>query len=95
MAPVFGVLQERQQRLALTEREREVLSLVAAGLQGGAIAQRLYVSPETVKSHVQNAMTKLGARTRAQAVAIALTTGYIGTPAVSHPQPEAPGMAVR
>jgi DNA-binding CsgD family transcriptional regulator len=50
---------------------------VAAGLQGGEIAGRLRVSPETIKSHVQNAMTKLGAHTRAHAVAISLSTGQI------------------
>jgi DNA-binding CsgD family transcriptional regulator len=61
----------------LTTREHEVITLVSAGLQGGEIATRLGVSPETVKSHVQNAMTKLGAHTRAHAVAIALSTGQI------------------
>jgi PAS domain S-box-containing protein len=61
----------------LTAREREVIALVAAGLQGGEIAGRLRVSPETIKSHVQNAMTKLGAHTRAHAVAISLSTGQI------------------
>ncbi len=61
----------------LTEREREVMTLVAAGLQGVEIAERLILSPETVKSHVQNAMTKLGAHTRAHAVAISLVTGQI------------------
>ena len=61
----------------LTAREHEVITLVSAGLQGGEIATRLGVSPETVKSHVQNAMTKLGAHTRAHAVAIALSTGQI------------------
>jgi PAS domain S-box-containing protein len=61
----------------LTAREHEVIALVAAGLQGGEIAARLGVSPETIKSHVQNGMTKLGAHTRAHAVAIALSTGQI------------------
>jgi len=64
-------------RLRLSEREREVMTLVASGLQGGDIAERLYLSPETVKSHVHNALGKLGARTRAHAVAIALVTGQI------------------
>lgn len=52
----------------------------SAGLQGGEIAAALVVSPETVKSHVQHAMTKLGAHTRAHAVAIALSTGQIEMP---------------
>ncbi len=64
-------------RLQLTEREREVMKLVASGLQSGDIAGRLYLSPETVKSHVHNALGKLGAHTRAHAVAIALVTGEI------------------
>ena len=66
------------ERLPLTEREHEVLGLVAAGLQSGGIAERLFLSPETIKSHVQNAMTKLGAHTRAHAVAIALRSGELG-----------------
>jgi PAS domain S-box-containing protein len=64
-------------RLRLTDREREVMTLVASGLQGADIAEQLYLSPETVKSHVQNAMGKLGAHTRARAVAIALMTDQI------------------
>jgi PAS domain S-box-containing protein len=64
-------------RLQLTDREREVMTLVAAGLQSGDIAERLFLSPETIKSHVHNAMGKLGAHTRAHAVAIALVTGQI------------------
>jgi len=64
-------------QLPLTDRECEVLGLVAGGLRGSAIAQHLILSPETIKSHVQNAMTKLGAHTRAHAVAIALSTGQI------------------
>src|ERR1044072_1544660 len=64
-------------RLQLTEREREVMTLVASGLQSGDIAERLFLSPETVKSHVHNVLGKLGAHTRAHAVAIALVTGQI------------------
>jgi DNA-binding CsgD family transcriptional regulator len=64
-------------RLQLTDREREVMTLVASGLQSGDIAERLFLSPETVKSHVHNAMAKLGAHTRAHAVAIALVTAQI------------------
>jgi PAS domain S-box-containing protein len=63
--------------LQLTDREREVMTLVASGLQGGDIAERLVLSPETIKSHVHNAMAKLGAHTRAHAVAIALVRGEI------------------
>lgn len=73
-APVTG---DRSGRLQLTEREREIMTLVASGLQSGDIAEGLFLSPETVKSHVHNALGKLGAHTRAHAVAIALVTGQI------------------
>jgi PAS domain S-box-containing protein len=64
-------------RKQLTNREREVMSLVATGLHSDEMAERLFVSPETIKSHVQNAMGKLGAHTRAHAVAVALVSGQI------------------
>lgn len=71
------VVVEGSGRLQLTEREREIMTLVASGLQSGDIAERLFLSPETIKSHVHNALGKLGAHTRAHAVAIALVTGQI------------------
>jgi PAS domain S-box-containing protein len=57
----------------LTPREREILHLVALGHSSPQIAAELVISPETVRTHVRNAMAKLGARTRAQLVAIALS----------------------
>ncbi len=63
--------------LPLTQREREVLGFVAGGLRGGEIAQHLVVSPEAIRTHVADAMTKLGAHTRAHAVAIALRMGEV------------------
>jgi DNA-binding NarL/FixJ family response regulator len=62
---------------ALTEREREVMSLVAEGLSNDEIAERLYVSPMTAKTHVSRAMTKLGARDRAQMVVFAYESGLV------------------
>ena len=62
----------------LSTREREVLGFLAEGLSGAAIAERLVLSPETVRTHVRNAMEKLGASTRSQAVALALESGVIG-----------------
>ena len=59
----------------LTDREREVVTLVAAGLSNEEIAGRLVVSPLTAKTHVSRAMTKLGARDRAQLVVIAYQCG--------------------
>lgn len=64
-------------RPRLTERERQVMTLVASGLQSGEIAERLFLSTETIRSHVRNAMGKLGSHTRAHAVAVALVTGQI------------------
>jgi DNA-binding NarL/FixJ family response regulator len=60
---------------ALTEREREVMKLVAEGLTNDEIAQRLVVSPATAKTHVSRAMVKLGARDRAQLVVFAYESG--------------------
>jgi DNA-binding NarL/FixJ family response regulator len=62
---------------ALTEREREVLALVALGLSNHDIAGRLYLSPSTAETHVNRAMTKLGVRDRAQLVVIAYQTGLV------------------
>ncbi len=61
----------------LTDREREVLALVGCGLSNDEIAERLTVSPFTAKAHVSRAMTKLGARDRAQLVVHAYETGLV------------------
>jgi PAS domain S-box-containing protein len=65
-------------RTLLTPREREVVRLVALGAGTRQVAKDLYLSPETIRSHVRNAMSKTGAHTRAQLVAIALAEGLIG-----------------
>lgn len=62
---------------ALTEREREVLTLVGAGLSNDEIAAKLVVSPATAKTHVSRAMSKLGARDRAQLVVYAYEAGLV------------------
>jgi DNA-binding NarL/FixJ family response regulator len=61
----------------LTEREREVLALVAQGLSNEEIAVRFYLSPLTTKTHVSHIMTKLGARDRARLVVIAYESGLV------------------
>jgi DNA-binding NarL/FixJ family response regulator len=62
---------------ALTEREREVMALVAEGLTNDEIADRLVVSPLTAKTHVSHAMVKLGARDRIQLVVFAYESGVV------------------
>ena len=65
-------------RLAeLTAREREVMALAAEGLSNQDIAQRLFLSPLTTRTHIQRAMMKLHARDRAQLVVIAYQTGLV------------------
>jgi DNA-binding CsgD family transcriptional regulator len=61
----------------LTPREREIFRLLALGLSGKDIARQLFLSPATVRTHVQNGVGRLGARTRGHAIAIALTRGEI------------------
>jgi DNA-binding NarL/FixJ family response regulator len=62
---------------SLTDREREVVVLVGRGLSNEQIAATLFVSPFTAKTHVNRAMTKLGARDRAQLVVVAYQTGLV------------------
>ena len=70
--PVDDSLLER-----LTEREREVLALVARGLTNAQIGERLHVSPATAKTHVGRVLFELAARDRTQLVAIAYETGVV------------------
>lgn len=65
----------------LTAREREVLARLALGLTGTEVARELGISPETVRVHVRDAMRRLGARTRVQAIGLALASGEIGVDA--------------
>jgi DNA-binding NarL/FixJ family response regulator len=62
---------------SLTQRERDVLRLLADGLSNDEIGKRLFISPETVRTHVRKAMAKLEADTRTQAVATALRQSII------------------
>ena len=77
-----GVLQQirlraAEQAIAVTEREREVLRLVAEGLSASEIASRLFIEPSTVKSHLHNIYVKLGVSERAAAVAEGMRRGLL------------------
>ncbi len=61
----------------LTDREREVVALAGTGLSNDEIAERLFVSPTTAKTHVSRAMVKLGVRDRAQLVVLAYESGLV------------------
>jgi DNA-binding NarL/FixJ family response regulator len=64
----------------LTKREREILAMLADGLSQKAIAEDLVISPTTVATHIQRILVKLGAHSRAQAVAIAHREGLTRPP---------------
>lgn len=68
---------EKPRKGVLSPREREVLALVARGLNAEEIGEQLGLAPATVRTHVRNAKRRLGARTRAQAVTMALRGGEI------------------
>ncbi len=75
LVPAF--LAARDHSEILTAREREILQLLADGLANGDVAEKLFISQETVKSHVRHILTKLEADTRTHAVAIALRQSII------------------
>ncbi|MFD7933564.1 response regulator [Streptomyces sp. NPDC048253] len=80
-APAPGALLAPAERLNdLTPREREVTTLAARGKSNDKIAEELFLSVLTVRSHIQRALTKLGARDRAQLVVIAYQTGLVRPP---------------
>ena len=74
-----ALLSERATRRhpSLSAREREILQLLADGLTGEEVAERLVLSSETIKTHIRNAMNKLAARNRVHAILIALREGAI------------------
>ncbi|WP_406130952.1 response regulator [Streptomyces sp. NBC_00989] len=71
---------------ALTAREREIMAMAAEGDSNDEIAEKLYVSPLTVRTHVHRAMTKLDARDRAQLVVMAYQSGLVQAPPTPVPE---------
>jgi PAS domain S-box-containing protein len=69
--------QQAGPRTRLSRREQQVMQMLAHGHNGPSIAEQLVISPETVRTHVRNAMEKLGAKTRAHAIALAAAYGEI------------------
>ncbi|WP_436698344.1 response regulator [Nocardioides sp. BYT-33-1] len=80
-AGLVGAMMRRQsaESTALTEREHDVLLLLAEGLNAAAIGQRLYLSESTTKSHIARIYQKLGAANRAQALVTAMRIGLLST----------------
>ena len=73
----FAVNEKRLQELAITKRELEILGLIAHGLSNREIAEKLFVSENTVKTHSSRLFDKLSARRRTQAVQIGKELGLI------------------
>jgi DNA-binding NarL/FixJ family response regulator len=77
LAGMFAASRVKSEAPELTQRERDVLRLLADGHSNEEIGKQLFISAETVRTHIRKAMTKLGAETRTQAVAIALRRSLI------------------
>ena len=77
LRPALLSQRSTQKQKGLSKREREIMDLLAQGLTGEQVAERLFLSPETIKTHIRNAMNKLEANTRVHAIAIALREGFI------------------
>lgn len=72
-----SALSSPEQVASLTPREREIIALIASGLTADEIADRLFISPLTVKTHINNGMSKIGVNTRSQLVRVAIDYGLI------------------
>jgi DNA-binding NarL/FixJ family response regulator len=77
LAATIATSRRSLDRRALSPREREVLRLLAGGGSYAEIGGELFLSPDTIRAHAQRAMAKLGARTRTEAVAVAMRSALI------------------
>lgn len=80
-----GSARVQRVQCALTQREREVLRLLAGGATNRAIASRLFISPKTASVHVSRILTKLDASTRTEAAALAHASGLVRPEDIIHP----------
>jgi DNA-binding NarL/FixJ family response regulator len=78
--PTDSRVLERSHEAMLTSREREIIGFLAKGVSGERIAEQLFLSAHTVRTHIRNAMAKTNAKTRAHLVAVATDAGEV-TPA--------------
>jgi len=76
-AQPFSLNEERQKKLGITKRELEILELIAQGMSNREIAEKLFVSENTVKTHSSRLFDKLGAKRRTQAVQLGQEMGLI------------------
>jgi DNA-binding NarL/FixJ family response regulator len=76
----IGIPADRNPENPLSNREQEVLNLIAAGQSNAEIAEALFLSPETIKSHVKTLLVKLQAKDRTHALVIALQAGFVTVP---------------
>lgn len=79
LQPLLARRASSKNQQLLSPREREILSLLSTGVTAAGMASQLHLSPETVRTHLRNAMRKLAARTRVQAVVTALHAGELAT----------------
>src|SRR5512143_3615261 len=85
MAEIFDDYIEQPTNTELSERELEILKLLATGLSNKEIASQLFLSVNTVKVHLRNIFTKLGVQSRTEATLIAIQRGYVNVPSTAVP----------
>ena len=77
---IRAIYDDRKKRPSLSEREIEIIRLVAKGFSNDELAERLHLSPETIKAHLRHVYEKLGVESRVEAVTEAMRTGLVEAP---------------